>query len=260
MNSDTPKPSSRIGQVLVGLLLVAVGVVLLMDQLGYYFPAWFFTWPMILIIIGVAKSLKSLFRDPGGIFIALIGAAFLLDSIYPTIRLVNFIWPITFIGLGLLVIFGRKPNHHRWDRAKERWQAKWDEKCQASSNIPHPPVQGQGSNEAESIDFVSVFGSNQKTVFSKNFTGGEITTFMGGTEINLSQADIQGRVTLEVTQVMGGSRIIIPPHWSVISEMTAVLGGIEDKRTVFSGSIDPNKVLILKGTSVMGGIEILSFA
>ena len=35
----------------------------------------------------------------------------------------------------------------------------------------------------------------------------------GGAEINFMQADIQGRVELEVNQVFGGTKLIVPAHW-----------------------------------------------
>jgi hypothetical protein len=72
------------------------------------------------------------------------------------------------------------------------------------------------------------------------------------------QADFEGRVVLEVTQILGGTKLIIPAHWEVQPEMLAVMGGIEDKRQVHNG-IASDKVLILKGTSVLGGIEIKSY-
>jgi hypothetical protein len=42
--------------------------------------------------------------------------------------------------------------------------------------------------------------------------------------------------------------------------MTAVLGGIEDKRVLQPGLLSPGKVLFIEGTSVLGGIEIHSYA
>ncbi len=81
---------------------------------------------------------------------------------------------------------------------------------------------------------------------------------MGGAEINLSQADIQGTATLDITQVMGGTKIIVPPHWEVRSQMTSVFGNIEDKRQNI-GSTDHSKVLIIDGSSVFGGIEIRNY-
>jgi hypothetical protein len=113
------------------------------------------------------------------------------------------------------------------------------------------------SNE-DYLDSTSVFGGIKKTIISKDFKGGEVTCVFGGAEINLMQADINGKVTLEATQVFGGTKLIVPSHWQVQPEMTAVLGGIEDRRPVIKET-DPNKVLIIKGTSIFGGMEIISY-
>jgi hypothetical protein len=58
---------------------------------------------------------------------------------------------------------------------------------------------------------------------------------------------------------LGGTKLLLPTHWDIKSEMVAFFGGIEDKRQLVSGSTDPQKVLVLKGTSICGGIEIRNF-
>ncbi len=80
------------------------------------------------------------------------------------------------------------------------------------------------------IDATTVLGGIHKNILSKNFKGGDITIFMGGAELNLSQADIQGTAALDITQIMGGTKIIVPPNWEVRSQLTSVFGNIEDKR------------------------------
>ncbi len=108
------------------------------------------------------------------------------------------------------------------------------------------------------IDTTSVFGGVHKKVVSKNFKGGDITTFLGGTEIDLSQADFTGMARLDVTQVMGGTKIIVPAHWEVRSEVTAIFAGFEDKRQQ-PAIVNPERVLIIEGTSIFGGIELKNF-
>ena len=104
----------------------------------------------------------------------------------------------------------------------------------------------------------TVFGGIHKNILSKNFKGGDITIFMGGAELNLSQADIQGTAALDITQIMGGTKIIVPPNWEVRSQVTSVFGNIEDKRQNISAT-NPEKVLIIDGSSVFGGIEIRNY-
>src|SRR6202012_1055536 len=71
------------------------------------------------------------------------------------------------------------------------------------------------------IDSTAIFGGVHKKIVSKNFKGGDITTIMGGTELDFTQADFTGTIRLDVTQVMGGTKIIVPAHWEVRSEVNA---------------------------------------
>jgi hypothetical protein len=82
---------------------------------------------------------------------------------------------------------------------------------------------------------------------------------MGGTEINLTQADIHGKVMIEATNVFGGTKLIIPPTWDVQSNVVTLFGGIDDKRQLNGEAPDPAKVIYLSGTCVFGGIDIRSF-
>jgi predicted membrane protein len=83
---------------------------------------------------------------------------------------------------------------------------------------------------------------------------------MGGAEIDLTQADIQGTAIIRIEQVFGGTKLIVPPHWIVNNDIDGIFHGVEDKRRMQPGSnIDANKVLILKGSSIFGGIDIKSY-
>jgi predicted membrane protein len=93
---------------------------------------------------------------------------------------------------------------------------------------------------------------------TKTFKGGDVTSIMGGTEIDLSQADFSGTIVLDVTQIMGGTKIIVPSNWEVRSEVTAIFAGFEDKRQQPT-AINPDKVLRLQGTSIFGGIELRNY-
>jgi predicted membrane protein len=126
------------------------------------------------------------------------------------------------------------------------------------SSTATPGFESKSFSSEDYLDATTVFGGIHKNILSKNFKGGDITIFMGGAEINLSQADIQGTVTLDITQIMGGTKIIVPPHWEIRSQLTSVFGSIEDKRQNLSAT-NPDKVLIIDGSSVFGGIEIRNY-
>jgi hypothetical protein len=125
-------------------------------------------------------------------------------------------------------------------------------------NVINPVSESDKKRGDNWLDTVTIFGNVKKLVYSKNFLGGDIVTIFGGAEINLTQADFKGNIVIEMVQIFGGAKLIVPPHWQIRSEMVAVFGGIEDKRAP-QNSYDEDKVVILNGTTFFGGIEIRSY-
>ena len=95
-------------------------------------------------------------------------------------------------------------------------------------------------------------------MISKNFKGGRIESMFGGTELNLMQADFTGTAVLDFNIAFGGVKLYVPPQWNVKSEVTAILGGVEDKRAI-TPQTDSTKVLLLRGSVMFGGLEIKSY-
>lgn len=238
-----------------GLFLVVVGGLLLADKMHVGLPHWIFTWPVLLIGIGILTGLQHNFRNNAWFILVIIGGAFLLDNQYQGLDIHELIWPGILILIGLAFIF-RKRNHG-WDKNKYWDKAKWKREWKNEWKQKDPYYNSAATQDnGEFVDSTNIFGGTKKVILSKNFKGGDITCFFGGAELDLTQADIQGQVRLDVTQVFGGTKITVPAHWDVKNEMTAVFGSVEDKRSVVSTTFDPNKVLIIDGTSVFAGIEI----
>jgi predicted membrane protein len=84
-----------------------------------------------------------------------------------------------------------------------------------------------------------------------------VVNIFGGTELDLSQADIQGTVVIDNTNIFGGMKITVPANWEVRTEMTSIMGGTDDKRT--TREIDQNKVLVLTGVCIFGGVDVRSY-
>lgn len=241
----------RKGKIFGGLLIAGVGCLFLAREMGTYIPSWVFTWQMFLIVLGIYVGIKQAFQNIGWLIMILIGSAFLLRDYMPEYNFTHYLWPVALIIVGIYVMLkprGRYRRHWRkWDRYKNRQKENdWQQR-------------GTGTGD-DYIDISAVFGNVKKNIITKNFKGGEVNCVFGGGEINLSQADINGTAKLEINAVFGGVRLIVPSHWQVKSELSAVLGSVEDKRPQFKDvSNDQTKVLILEGNAVFGGIEIHSY-
>jgi predicted membrane protein len=241
------KLKSPSGRVWAGAIVIAVGAVLLARELGAEIPRWVVSQPMFLIAIGLFIGVRHSFKNWVWLIPFGIGTAWLVDRIFWEINIKPYIWPAAIIAVGLFMILRpRKKN------AEGNWTNFEFNKTQADN------ASETTTSELDTIDIVSVFGSAKKNILSKNFKGGEIVNFFGGTELNLHQADINGPVLLELTQVFGGAKLIVPGNWRIQSELVSVFGGVDDKRMVQS-NVDQNKILILKGTNVFGGLEIKSY-
>ena len=233
---------NRHGRVWGGLALLIIGGLLMARQAGANVPYWLFSWQMFPIAAGIYFGARQSFRPGGWLIPIAIGVTFLIDDFVPGIEMRHFIWPAIIIGAGLFMIF--RPRGSRSDR----WKS-WENNSFISST--------DGSDEV--LDMVSIFGGNKRNVITKNFRGGEAVSVFGGTELVLTQADFTGTATLELTQVFGGAKLIIPANWKIQSEVVSIFGALDDKRPQSPDGADSTKVLKLIGTSIFGGIEIKSY-
>lgn len=246
INQSNPSHSAgskRSGRVMGGLLIITVGALLLLRQAGLLeIPSWLFSWEVILILVGLYAGLRSRFRNWGWLILVLTGGLFLADDYLPGFSIGTYLWPLAIIVVGLLVIFRRGKGGKTFSR----------DPADKSSTV--------FNSEQPYIESVTILGSVRKNIVTTNFKGGEIVTFFGEAEYNLSQASIEGDVVLEVVQIFGGTRLVIPPHWEVKPELVSIIGAVEDKRPPQTEAVPENrKKLILKGVSIFGGLTLHSY-
>ncbi|HOZ80579.1 MAG TPA: DUF5668 domain-containing protein [Ferruginibacter sp.] len=261
--SNGNENSNNNSRVFAGLFIIAIGLLFFMRQSGWaIFPHWLFSWPMILIAVGIFVGVRSDFRGSGWLVMLIIGSIFLMDDILEKFSLKRYLVPAILVGVGFMMIL-RPKRSNKWKDILPVKNAVDTEPLQepvrdfhsADSSV-NPGIPG---DNGERLDATAVFGAVKRNVVSKNFRGGEATSVFGGSEIDLSQADIHGTVKLEVTAILGGVKLIVPAHWMVKQEMTAVFGGVDDKRDNYQVVPAPNKILVLEGIAFMGGIEISSY-
>jgi predicted membrane protein len=66
-------------------------------------------------------------------------------------------------------------------------------------------------------------------------------------------ASLNGTAVVNVFALMGGISIKVPTDWTVELEGTPVLGGFDEKTMEPK---DNSKRLVIRGTAIMGGVEI----
>jgi predicted membrane protein len=231
-----------------GVFILLIGVVGLIKVSVMDVPDWVFSWQMLLIALGVFIGLRHSFRGIAWFVLMMVGGVFLLNDIYPELTFRRYLWPVILIFIGAFFIL----------RPRRRFTPDDGEKKNITGADPVIEPDTTYTKE-DFVDSTSFFGGSKKNIISKNFKGGDLVNIFGGTELDLTQADISGNAVIELTTIFGGTKLIVPSNWSVKSEAVTIFGGMEDKRKMHPVPETPGKTLTLKGTVIFGGIEIKSY-
>ncbi len=227
-NKDNDKDKNTSTRVTVGIILIVIGALFLLDNFNILFfdlPFLTFKWEYILIALGIF-FLTTDRSKTAGIILVSIGIFSLLPSV----------WPLILVGLGAYILLG-KGSVHSSDFTKS-----------SGKNIEH----------TDFIDDVSIFGGNQKTYTSTNFKGGRITAIFGGGEIDFRTCFLaEGKNILDILTIFGGYEIRVPEDWKIHNDVISIFGGVSDERPKDPNRVyDESKVLIIKGLTLFGGIEL----
>lgn len=246
MRSSCCSQSKTMKKIAFGLVLIAVGVVLMLEKMNFISPEvthWIFTWQMLLIVIGFV-NIFSRESYVSGLILIMIGSFFLVPRIIDLpFNFIGMFWPVLLIGGGVLLIL----KHSVKSICGEKKTGAFTE-----DNVGQSPTDGEGM-----VDDFNILGGTKRRYTSK-FRGGKFVNIFGGSEIDLSQAQLDNEVAIvETVCVFGGITLYVPSDWEVQVEVVSILGGFSDKRSyVRTTVVEPRKRLIVKGVCVFGGGEI----
>ncbi|PUV26052.1 LiaF transmembrane domain-containing protein [Sphingobacterium athyrii] len=290
MEKEPIIPNSNNSRNIVGAIVIIVGIFLLLNNLnlGNWFPNWLFSWPTILIIIGLVIGVNSQFQKKSAIILLIIGGASLISRMMRT-DFGSVTVPIIIISLGIYFIMSkRKPpmvpptfpnppqNPYDWDKrvniptdspadtTAPDADAKPFNEQYGSSQQASPNAQAFGDKEntsfhqsfEDSLNLNTIFAGQKKVIYSKHFRGGNLTNVFGSIELDLTKADIQQAIVIDTFQLFGSARIIIPPHWTVFSNVASILGSVDDRRFQTIYNPDTDKKIYITGTCILGNLTI----
>jgi predicted membrane protein len=222
------------GGWLPGTILILMGTLILLDHMNVLHGErlWKF-WPVLIMIVGVAKIVNE-GKRVGGVLLILVGGFLLAEHLGYTTWTWSSVWPVILIAAGIAMIWGR------FDVPRIR-----------------PAATGDGR---ESIQAFALFGGVERRVTVNNFRQGTVSAILGGVELDFRSADIEGEeAILYVEAIMGGIEVSVPERWHVVFEGESIFGGYSDEtRTpvVDAMGTTPKKYLILRGRAVFGGIVV----
>ena len=236
------KKRSIDGKLIAAIILIVAGALLMLNTFNViHMPLWqyIFNWKTIVIAVGLVLVSSQNHRVTGYILMGL-GLVFWVPSLLGTdIRFHQVFWPLILIAIGLIII-SRRGKHGGSGTRQIRNE--------------------DGSISTDYLNDIAIFGGGVLSVESQNFKGGTLTAIFGGRDLNLKTAKIspEGAI-MDMFTLFGGSKLIVPNDWQVKSDALSLFGGFTDKRHIQPDEAKENKVLLLKGVVMFGGVEVKSF-
>ena len=209
----------------LGLAAVAIGLLLLLRNLhvisfDYWGELWGGFLSLWLILVGCMILVKRS-RWIWGLLFLSAGATIGLRALH--IVDVNFwqiVWPILFIAVGFAVLFS---------------------------------LVKDGKISKMKVKHMAAAWSGQSEKVEGEYTGGTISSGFCGGDLDLRQSDIQDGAVIELFVLFGGVDIIVPNDVAIKNEVTAILGGVDDKT---NHGAKAKKTLYIRGECFFGGIEL----
>lgn len=240
------------GRLIFGLLLVAVGVIIVLNLLGFDIQlgkVWDY-WPVILLILGLNWIVLSFRTRSSG------------EGKRVFFSLSQFIMGLVAVAVGVIYL-GRNFGYFQEFDTRVFWSI-----LLAVVLILAGLSLLRGRSAAGQGRFALLGGANVGGSNPWKLDSGSYFAFMGGIDIDLSAAEVPlGETVLDLTAIMGGIDVKIPPGLSVIYEGTAFLGGVsfkdqEDGGIVANRKVESNlfgesdRVVRIQARALMGGIDI----
>lgn len=244
---EAKKPEFQHGKKVIGIVIILLGAFLLLKRMGIEFPNWVLSPAMFLLVTGLLLGFFSKFKNYSWLVLTIIGSLLLIGKLDIGFNVSHFIFPVIIIVIGVFILLGHKKNLNLFSD----WN--WDSKSKLGNSNGEQFVSDNGY-----LEVINIFGGTKKNVFTKNFRGGDVVAVFGGATLNFQMSEINGVAVMEVVNIFGGAKIIVPANWQIKMEMVNILGGVEDKRLQQTTN-DNQHVLIIKGVCIFGGVEIKSY-
>jgi len=243
----------HMGGVAFGLFLVALGVVLLLGQMGIVSTNYMFRffWPAIMIFFGLElmfsrnRFSRSRFNRETGGFLIMAGIIKLLGNLGYFHFSFSVVWALACIYWGIWIV-ARTFGFRHW----------WESQGSLAGNENVIDVTDTDPRKIPA-DVSSVFGSFKRPITAKNFKGMKLEAIFGEVSIDLTKADIEGdEATIRADAVFGACEIRVPETWHIVVRGSAVMGEYSDKTRQRPPEGPDAKTLIVMGSAVFGSVEV----
>ena len=220
--------------VIVGILLIALGVILGGNALGWFniellFDGW---WTLFIIV----PCFIGLFTDndkKGSIIGLAVGILLLLAC--QNVMDFDIVWklllPIIVIVIGLSLVFKNSFNKEANEKINEL---------------------NKKLNSDEG--YTATFSGQEIKLDNEQFNGTTINAVFGGVKLDLRNAIMKKDVVINASAIFGGVDLIVPDNVIIKVKPTSIFGGVENKKNPVDkkGAI----TIYVNATCIFGGVDI----
>jgi hypothetical protein len=220
-----------LGRLLLGLTVVALGVLYLLDAAGVLdahqaIDQW---WPTLLVAAGLltlAERPPSVVR--GGILTGLGAGLLLFTTDLVEGNAWDYLWPALLILAGVAIV------------------ARWSGRTIAP-----------GATHEDVIRSTAVFGGPKLASTAQHFEGAWLTAIFGGITLDLRDArPAPDGASINATVAFGGIDILVPKGWRISVRCTPIFGGLDDKTDRSQPPSADAPTLHVDAVSIFGGVAI----
>lgn len=222
----------KFGNLLWGLVFIALGIIIAVNSLGIadiniFFKGW---WTLFIIIPCFISFVKGPSRMTNFIGFV-IGIVLLLcaQGIVTFSVISKLIVPFVLIMIGVGLIF------------KDFFNNKINEKIKSL-------------NKSGLKEYTATFGENKVDMSNEVFDGADLTAVFGGVELNLTNSEIKDEQIINATAIFGGITIKLPQNVNVKVKSTPIFGGVDNKITNSKGDNIPT--IYVNALCMFGGVDI----
>jgi predicted membrane protein len=215
-------------RIVLGVIFLLLGVLLTLRNLGVIeVGSALHFWPLVLVAIGLSGVLQPRESNGRGLGLTLLLIGVWLQLSY--FGLIPFrirdLWPVIFVLIGGNLIWHGLPRGVAL------------------------------STSAATVNAFAIGGGVEWKTSSQVFRGGDASAILGGCDLDLSKASIEGdEAVIDVLAFWGGVEIRVPEEWNVSVKGTPILGAFNDR--THPPKEGAGKTLIIRGVAIMGGVEI----
>ena len=225
----------NIHSIMWGLVLVALGVILGGNAMGWFnIDVFFDGWWTLFIIVPCAIGFLAKPGERMGNLIGLTVGVFLLLGCLDVLSfetLWKLVLPIIIILIGLTMVF-RNLFAHKFNEVT----AKLNEKINKDDEIG------------------AVFAGQDIKMNGEEFKGKNLSAVFGGVKLDLRKAVIKEDAVINASAIFGGIDILVPDDVIVVTKSNSFFGGVSNKT-----NNEPKKgahTIYVNGTGLFGGVEI----